>query len=179
MRPHGIEFPQHIIGSGRQALIFPRQGMGQGGDAKTCRQIKPVDALHVFNVRPQRLHRCLGAHPGAHGQGVLPLQPLRPAGAVRLAADGAGGDPRACRLAADRLLVEARANIAPADRGARYRQFQEIFVGDIPAIFLNRSVYVYNLPKNVRGVKLNTVYVPSERFADIAKWYVETKRIKK
>ena len=80
---------------------------------------------------------------------------------------------------ADRLLVEARANIAPADRAARYRQFQEIFVGDIPAIFLNRSVYVYNLPKNVQGVKLNTVYVPSERFADIAKWYVETKRIKK
>jgi len=80
---------------------------------------------------------------------------------------------------ADRLLVEARANIAPADRAVRYRQFQEIFVGDVPAVFLNRSVYVYNLPKSVKGVNLGTTYVPSERFANIADWYVETKRVKK
>ena len=80
---------------------------------------------------------------------------------------------------ADRLLVESRANIAPADRAVRYRQFQEIFVGDVPAVFLNRSVYVYNLPKSVKGVNLGTTYVPSERFANIADWYVETKRVKK
>ena len=80
---------------------------------------------------------------------------------------------------ADRLLVEARANIAPADRAVRYRQFQGIFVGDVPAVFLNRSVYVYNLPKSVKGVNLGTTYVPSERFANIADWYVETKRVKK
>lgn len=80
---------------------------------------------------------------------------------------------------ADKLLVEARANIAPVERAAKYRQFQEIFVGDVPAIFITQSVFVYNLPAAVQGVELNTITTPSERFADIHKWYVETKRVRR
>lgn len=81
--------------------------------------------------------------------------------------------------AADKLLVDARANIPTDQRAAKYKQFQEIFVGDVPAIFIDRSVFVYNLPKTVRGVDLNTISAASERFADINQWYVETKRVKK
>lgn len=80
---------------------------------------------------------------------------------------------------ADKLLIEARANIPAEERAAKYRQFQEIFVGDVPAIFLNRSVFVYNLPENLKGVNLNTVYTPSERFAGLDEWYIETKRVKR
>lgn len=79
---------------------------------------------------------------------------------------------------ADKLLVDARANIAPENRAAKYVQFQDLLVADVPAIFLNRSVFVYNLPVALRGVHLNTVYVPSERFADISSWYLETKKIR-
>lgn len=79
---------------------------------------------------------------------------------------------------ADKLLVDARANTTPAERAAKYTQFQEIFVGDVPALFIVRSVYVYNIPQVVKGVKLNTVVTPADRFADIHLWYIETKRIK-
>lgn len=80
---------------------------------------------------------------------------------------------------ADRLLVEARDNIPADQRAAKYKQFQEIFVGDIPAIFLTRSVFVYNLPSALRGVRLQTITTASERFADINEWYLETKRVRK
>ncbi len=80
---------------------------------------------------------------------------------------------------ADRLLLEARTNLPATERAQKYRQFQEIFVGDVPAIFLTRSVFVYNLPQSLKGAELNTVLVPAERFADINLWYVETKRVRK
>lgn len=80
---------------------------------------------------------------------------------------------------ADKLLVEARANIPAEQRRAKYKQFQEIFVGDVPAIFIDRGVFVYNLPQTVKGVELNTITTPSERFADINQWYIETKKVKK
>lgn len=80
---------------------------------------------------------------------------------------------------ADKLLLEARANIPAAERAAKYRQFQEIFVGDVPAVFITRNVFVYNIPQAIKGLDLNTVVTPAERFADVNKWYIETKRIKK
>lgn len=80
---------------------------------------------------------------------------------------------------ADKLLVDARANILAAERAAKYKEFQEIFVGDVPAIFITRSIFVYNLPSAVLGVKLNAVTTPSERFSNIHEWYIETKRAKK
>ena len=79
---------------------------------------------------------------------------------------------------ADKLLVEARANILPDERAAKYRKFQEIFVGDVPAIFVSRNIFVYNVATDVKGISLQTIVSPSERFADIAKWYIETKRVK-
>jgi peptide/nickel transport system substrate-binding protein len=80
---------------------------------------------------------------------------------------------------ADKLLVEARTNIPPPERVSKYKQFQNLFADDVPAIFLNRYVFVYNIPQALKGVKLNTIFTPSERFADINKWYLGTKRVKK
>lgn len=80
---------------------------------------------------------------------------------------------------ADKLLVDARANIPAPERAAKYRKFQEIFVGDAPAVFLTRSVFVFNVPDGIKGLELNTVSTPADRFADINKWYIETKRIRK
>lgn len=80
---------------------------------------------------------------------------------------------------ADKLLIDARANIPAADRAAKYKKFQELFVGDVPAVFIDRSVFVYNVSSAVKGVELETVVAPAERFAGIHKWYIKTKRVKK
>lgn len=80
---------------------------------------------------------------------------------------------------ADRLLVEARSNTSLENRALKYKQFQEIFVGAVPAIFLSRSLYVYNIPAKIKGVNLNTVVTAADRFSDINTWYIETRRVKK
>ena len=80
---------------------------------------------------------------------------------------------------ADKLLAEARGNLSPSDRAARYKQFQEIFVGSVPAIFLSRGSYVYNITSEVKGLDLKTVVTPADRFNNVNEWYIETKRIKK
>lgn len=80
--------------------------------------------------------------------------------------------------ATDKLLLEARGIISAEERAKKYRRFQELFVGDVPAVFLTRSVYVYNVSTAVKGLTLKTVVLPAERFADISKWYIATKRVK-
>ena len=77
---------------------------------------------------------------------------------------------------ADKLLVEARVNQPAEDRAAKYRKFQELFVGQIPAIFLNQNVFVYNIPAKIKGLELNTVVTPADRFANIDNWHVKTKK---
>lgn len=79
----------------------------------------------------------------------------------------------------DKLLVEGRTNLDPAQRAEKYKRFQELFVGAVPAIFLSRSLYVYNIDAKVKGVELKTVVTPADRFTDIHQWYIETKRVKK
>ncbi len=76
---------------------------------------------------------------------------------------------------ADKLLIEARGIVSPETRAEKYKKFQEVFVGDAPAIFIDRSLYVYNISKDVKGLDLKNIVTPPDRFADINKWYIETK----
>lgn len=74
---------------------------------------------------------------------------------------------------ADKLLTGARATNDVSMRAKDYQQFQLIVTQEIPAIFLDSSVYVYNVPKKIHGINLTTIINPSERFLDIAHWYQE------
>ena len=80
--------------------------------------------------------------------------------------------------AADKLLVDARINQPAESRAEKYIKFQELFVGQVPAIFLNRSVFIYNVPTKIKGLNLITIVTPAERFADIESWHVKTKKVK-
>lgn len=74
---------------------------------------------------------------------------------------------------ADKLLTEARQTSDPTIRTRDYKRFQQIINDQLPAVFLVRSLYIYNLPKKIQGVNLNYLVQPSERFADINKWYFQ------
>ncbi|PIR97409.1 MAG: hypothetical protein COT91_01540 [Candidatus Doudnabacteria bacterium CG10_big_fil_rev_8_21_14_0_10_41_10] len=77
---------------------------------------------------------------------------------------------------ADALLEEARTNADPAYRDQRYKRFQEILVDDMPAIFVANSLFIYGINDKIQGVELNNIVNQSERFLDIDKWYLNTKR---
>lgn len=72
---------------------------------------------------------------------------------------------------ADKLLTEARQTSDPAIRIRDYLRFQEIINDQLPAIFLVRSLYIYNVPKNLLGINLENIVHPSERFLNANRWY--------
>jgi peptide/nickel transport system substrate-binding protein len=73
---------------------------------------------------------------------------------------------------ADQLLTEARQTADESLRTKDYLRFQEIINDALPAIFLVRSLYIYDVPKKLQGVDLHNMIQASERFADINKWYI-------
>ena len=77
---------------------------------------------------------------------------------------------------ADKLLEEARSNSDPKFREPRYRRFQEILVEEVPAIFIVKSTYVYGVNTKIKGINLTNIVNQSERFLDVNKWYINTRR---
>jgi len=79
--------------------------------------------------------------------------------------------------AADSLLEEARQTLNPLERAGKYNDFQKLVIEDIPAIFLYNSFYIYGQAKKINDLNGTLIALPSDRFINIEKWYIDTKRI--
>lgn len=77
----------------------------------------------------------------------------------------------------DKLIENARTEFDQEKRASLYREFQEKISAERPAIFLYSPSYIYPLNKKVRGIDIINLVSPSERFSNIDKWYLKTKRI--
>lgn len=77
----------------------------------------------------------------------------------------------------DKLLSDAR-QVAGDDnaRQEKYKQFQEIVTGDLPAIFLYSPSYNYVQSKRLRGFDGTAINGPYGRFAGVSHWYLKTKK---
>lgn len=79
----------------------------------------------------------------------------------------------------DKLLEETRQISDPTIRQQDLEKIQTILFNDLPAIFLYNEFYLYLLPSNIKGVESYYVNLPSERYNNINKWYLFTKRVLK
>ena len=79
--------------------------------------------------------------------------------------------------AADQILEEARRTSDPAKRTAKYEELQKIIAKDLPAVSLYSQIYLYALPERLQGVEIEKISLPADRFNEINKWYIETKRV--
>ena len=77
---------------------------------------------------------------------------------------------------ADKLLEDARATTTEKVRAEQYEKFQEILAKEIPAIFLYTPTYNFVASKDIKGIKLEQAFSPSDRFNDLGNWYLKTKR---
>lgn len=75
------------------------------------------------------------------------------------------------------VLEAARINVDPAQRIALYREFQDLFTQEVPAILLYHPIYTYGVNDKVRGVQIGPLMYPSDRFATVTRWYVATRRV--
>ncbi|MDP2650338.1 MAG: ABC transporter substrate-binding protein [bacterium] len=80
-------------------------------------------------------------------------------------------------LTGDKLLEQARTVSDKEERDELYLQFEEELHTDIPAVFLYAPDFIYIVPETLKGVGLDLVTTPSERFADIHLWHIDTQRV--
>jgi len=77
---------------------------------------------------------------------------------------------------ADNLLEKARQTLNPLERMKQYQDFQKLIIEDVPAVFLYNPLYIYAQTNNIKGFNTKTISMPSDRFSNVEKWYINTKR---
>lgn len=77
----------------------------------------------------------------------------------------------------DEILEAARQTSDPLQRQELYRLFQKTFAEEVPVLLLYYPIYNYAVDLGVGGVQLAPMNNPSERFRNIAQWYVNVKRV--
>lgn len=73
-------------------------------------------------------------------------------------------------------LEQARINPDFGRRADLYRNFQHRFQDQMPALPLFYRVYTYAIDSQVQGVTIGPLTDPSDRFANIEKWHLMTRR---
>lgn len=79
---------------------------------------------------------------------------------------------------ADKLLEDVRKEPNEQTRIEQYKQLQQILLSDKnnPAVFLYSPFYVYPTTTSVKGIDVEKINNPSQRFVDVNEWYVKTSR---
>ena len=75
------------------------------------------------------------------------------------------------------LVEQARVALRRDDRVALYREFQQLFMEELPAIPLYVPVYTYALDAQVNGGQLGPLMHSGDRFLTIPDWYVLRRRV--
>lgn len=76
----------------------------------------------------------------------------------------------------DELLESARKTTDEEQRRLKYIHFQNIIAEEIPAIFLYSPTYLYGVSPKIKGIKIDYVTFPSDRFVETNKWFIKTDR---
>lgn len=76
----------------------------------------------------------------------------------------------------DNLLEDARLTNDEEIRAKKYKDFQDVLIEDLPAIFIYTPYYTYPVNKKIKGIDLQRIASPSDRFVDIENWYIKTKK---
>ncbi|MBT3539150.1 hypothetical protein HOF40_02455 [Candidatus Parcubacteria bacterium] len=78
---------------------------------------------------------------------------------------------------ADELLETIRETDNEEELATLYTDLQNILLEDIPAAFLYTPIYTYALTDDIKGFDVDHISHPSDRFSNIAEWYIGTKKI--
>ncbi len=76
----------------------------------------------------------------------------------------------------DKDLEDGRASLNLADRAKAYFDLEQIFVQEVPAVYLYSPTFVFAVDRRIRGVRLDSAVEPFERYAHVSDWYIEVGR---
>jgi peptide/nickel transport system substrate-binding protein len=69
-------------------------------------------------------------------------------------------------------LAEARVTRDQEERAKLYRNFQVIFIEEMPALPLFYPVYNFAIDDSIQGVRVGALYDPSDRFWNVTEWFL-------
>ena len=79
---------------------------------------------------------------------------------------------------ADELLEKYKLTTDEKKKKEYIDEFQKIILKEMPAISLYSINYNYLINKKVRGVNIEKINYPEDRFNEIEKWYIKTKKVR-
>ncbi|RME36582.1 MAG: peptide ABC transporter substrate-binding protein [Thermoflexia bacterium] len=74
------------------------------------------------------------------------------------------------------VLETARITVDPNRQKEFYREFQELFAEEVPAILLYQPVYTYGVDQKIQNVQMGPLMYPSDRLSTLSSWYIATRR---
>jgi len=77
----------------------------------------------------------------------------------------------------DELLQDARETTDPNQRTQDYEKLQDTILSQAPALFLYNPNYLYWVSEKVQNINTTKIVDPAKRFANVANWYIDTRRI--
>lgn len=77
----------------------------------------------------------------------------------------------------DTLLEDARGSADETERLADLQKIEDMVAAEYPAAFLYAPDFTYTVPASLKGVRLPQIVTPSDRFADVSRWYRVTDRV--
>jgi peptide/nickel transport system substrate-binding protein len=75
------------------------------------------------------------------------------------------------------LVEQARITVKRDERLTLYREFQQLFMEEVPALPLYVPIYTYGMDTRVSGGQLGPLMRPGDRFLTVADWYVLQRRV--
>lgn len=78
----------------------------------------------------------------------------------------------------DKLIIDARTTTEPEKRALLYEQLENLLEKQVPAIYVNQSLFTYVLDDKIKGTSTITSLIdPSWRLAEAVNFYVNTNRV--
>jgi peptide/nickel transport system substrate-binding protein len=73
---------------------------------------------------------------------------------------------------ASEFLEQARMTVDLGERERLYRNFQVLFMRELPSLPLFYPVYTYAVTEDLNGINLGPLFEPSDRFNNVHDWYI-------
>jgi len=73
---------------------------------------------------------------------------------------------------ASEFLEQARMTVDIGERERLYRNFQVLFMRELPSLPLFYPVYTYAVTEDLNGISLGPLFEPSDRFNNVSNWYI-------
>jgi peptide/nickel transport system substrate-binding protein len=73
---------------------------------------------------------------------------------------------------ASEYLEQARMTVDMGEREKLYRNFQVLFMRELPSLPLFYPVYTYAITDDIKGVNMGPVFDPGDRFNSVNSWYI-------